>query len=64
MDKQELIKRIDALTFQLTQIRAAYSKVEGHIEEAKHWLSTIDELKKDAKEKKKVAPIKSKTNKE
>lgn len=64
MDKQDLIARIDALTFQLTQVRAAYSKIEGHIEEAKHWLSTIDAPKQDVKEQNKVAPIESKTNKE
>ncbi len=43
MNKAELEHRIELITHELTQTKAMYVKIEGHLAEAQHWLKTMVE---------------------
>jgi predicted nuclease with TOPRIM domain len=48
MTQQQLQERINLITNEMTQVRANYSKLEGHLAENQHWLSEL--IKKEAEE--------------
>lgn len=39
MDTKELLQRITTITEEMTNLRVSYSKLEGHLAEAKFWLA-------------------------
>ncbi len=41
MNKQEIQDRIIAINNEMTQLKANYAKLEGHLGEAQHWMSTL-----------------------
>lgn len=51
MNKQDLENRIESITAELAQFRAHYAKLEGHLGEAQHWLSLINEGEKILEDK-------------
>lgn len=48
MDKQEIQARIDAINNEMVQVKAHYSKLEGHLGEAQHWLLELGKKEAEA----------------
>lgn len=41
MNKEELQQRIMQIDAEMTQLKANYAKLEGHMSEAQHWMSLL-----------------------
>ncbi len=41
MNKEQLQERITVISNEMAQIKAQYAKLEGHLQEATHWLSCL-----------------------
>jgi hypothetical protein len=45
LNKLEIQSRIEAINMEMTQTKANYAKLEGHLGEAQHWL--VEAIKKE-----------------
>ena len=42
MNKERLVERVQQINAELTQCRANYASLEGHLSECTHWLQEIE----------------------
>lgn len=50
MNKQQIEERISAITNEMAMLKANYAKLEGHLNEAQHWLMQLELKEKSTEE--------------